>query len=216
MARFRKLMTKMLLVALICLASLLAVSAWAIAPYSSRAHYVVETAGFLARAPFASRMVIGDSRIEYASAPRGVLFVGYGSATSRDLSRVTRVLCRASGAQVTIALGINDTKPSEWDEAASRVAFAQMAKGCARKDLWLAQIWPAEQGVPPAGDDYLPDAAARLDTHIAELAQSAGAGWIPVPDLARGYTYDGVHFTGNVSRLYAQILSFPDRPGQGD
>ena len=211
MRGIRRILTGAFLVLLLGLAGLLALSAWAIAPFSSRVYYAIETAQFIAKAPFASRLVIGDSRIEYATPPEGVMFVGYGSATSRHLARVTGVLCAISEAQVTIALGINDTKPSEWDEQASRTAFESMARACERDKLWFSAIWPAEPGVAPAGDDYLPRAADLLDKHIAEVAGDTGAGLIEVPELAPGFTYDGVHFTHEVSARYAYELAFPER-----
>ena len=193
------------------LALLLAVSAWAIAPFSLAPHNVIRTAEVLVKAPFATRLVIGDSRVSFATAPEGSLFAGYGGATSRQVARVSGLLCRISDAQVTIALGINDTKPFEHDERASRDALGRIMQDCEREKLWIATIWPAEPGVEPGGDAYDPQMTADLNAYIAELADSRGTEPLPVPTLEPGFTYDGVHFIPSVSQDYAERLAFPER-----
>ncbi|MBX7495372.1 SGNH/GDSL hydrolase family protein [Qipengyuania sp. 6B39] len=190
---------------------LLAISAWAIAPFSYAPYHVIRTAEVLVKAPFASRLVIGDSRVQFATPPEGSLFAGYGGATSRHVARVSGLLCRVSDAQVTIALGINDTKPYEHDEAASRAALASIMRACDREKLWIATIWPAEPGVEPGGDAYAPVMTARLNAFIAELAGRRDMTPLPVPALDPGFTYDGVHFVEPVSQDYAARLAFPER-----
>ena len=191
--------------------ALLAFAAWAIAPFSLKPYHVFRTAELVLKAPFAERLVIGDSRVSFAKAPRGSLLAGYGGATSRDLERVSGILCTLSNAQVTIALGINDTTPWEHDEAASRSALGRIVTDCQRNDLWLAAIWPAEASKPPGGKAYDPVMTATLNAHLEALAQIAGARFLPAPRLEANYTYDGVHFTDPVSRDYARRLAYPEQ-----
>lgn len=191
--------------------ALLAFAAWAIAPFSLKPYHVIRTAELVLKAPFAERLVIGDSRVSFAEAPRGSLFAGYGGATSRDLERVFGILCTLSNAQVTIALGINDTKPWEHDEAGSRRALGKIVTDCQRDDLWLSAIWPAEASMPPGGKAYDPVMTATLNAHFEALAERAGARLLPAPRLEANYTYDGVHFTEPVSRDYARRLAYPEQ-----
>ena len=198
------------------LAVLFAVSAWAIAPFSLAPHNVIRTAEVLVKAPFATRLVIGDSRVQFATAPEGSLFAGYGGATSRHVARVSGLLCRISDAQVTVALGINDTKPYEHDEPASRAALGRIMRDCDRDRLNIAAIWPAEPGGGPGGNNYDPQMTAALNAYIAELAARRGTRPLPVPPLEAGFTYDGVHFIPAVSQDYAERLAFPERFGAPD
>ncbi|MDP4575807.1 SGNH/GDSL hydrolase family protein [Qipengyuania sp. G39] len=191
--------------------ALLAFGAWAIAPFSLKPFYVIRTAELVLKAPFTERMVIGDSRVSFAEAPSGSLFAGYGGATSRDLERVSGILCTLSNAQVTIALGINDTKPWEHDEAGSRRAFGKIVANCQRDHLWLSAIWPAEASMPPGGKAYDPVMTATLNAHLEALAQRAGARFMSAPQMQPNYTYDGVHFTEPVSHDYARRLAYPEQ-----
>ena len=191
--------------------ALLAFSAWAIAPFSQRPYHVLRTAELVLKTPFAERLVIGDSRVSFAETPQGSLFAGYGGATSRDLERVSGILCALGDGQVTIALGINDTKPWEQDEAASRRALRNIVTDCQRRDLSLSAIWPAEATMPPGGRAYDPAMTAALNAHIEALAKRARARFLPAPRLETNYTYDGVHFTEPVSREYAQRLAYPEQ-----
>ncbi|MEZ5681908.1 MAG: SGNH/GDSL hydrolase family protein [Erythrobacter sp.] len=206
----RKLFATVALALLAAPAALLAFSAWSIAPFSTSTYNILKTAIFILQAPKAERMVIGDSRVEFATPPRGVFFVGYGGGSSRQLERVSGVLCALGNAKVTIALGINDTKPTERNMPVSQAALEGIVDACDREDLWISAIWPAEAGVEPAGDDYDPGMTAALDAYIGELARRKGLGLIEVPPLQPGYTYDGVHFIDSVSREYARELAFPE------
>lgn len=192
-------------------AILLGFSAWAISPFSLKPYHIIRTAELILKAPFARRLVIGDSRVSFATAPEGSLFAGYGGATSRHLERVSGVLCAISGAQVTIALGINDTKPWEHDVDASRRALDGIAAACRRDALAISAIWPAEAAMPPGGKAYDPAMTAALNAHLETLARRMDARFLPAPELPAGYTYDGVHFTDPVSRDYARRLAFPEQ-----
>lgn len=189
-------------------AFLLAFSAWIILPFRPGLAEVLTTAETLLRAPFASTIVIGDSRVELAEEPDGALFAGYPSATSRDLVRLSGAVCALSSARITIALGINDTKPDELDLAATRDAFDRISDQCARPELRFAEVWPAEPDVEPAGDDYDLDAVAAITARLRALSAQGRAQLIAVPDLPNGFTHDGVHFTPEVSRDYARRLAF--------
>lgn len=189
-------------------ALVLAFSAWIILPFRPGLAEVLTTAETLLRAPFAATTVIGDSRIELAAEPDGALFAGYPSATSRDLERLSGVVCAISSARVTIALGINDTKPDELDLAATRGAFDRIADQCARPDLRFAEVWPAEPDVEPAGANYDIQAVAEITAHLRELAAQGRVQLIAAPDLPSGFTHDGVHFVRGVSRDYARMLAF--------
>jgi lysophospholipase L1-like esterase len=190
---------------------LTAFAAWAIAPFSRDPAKWPDVVEDLVRAPFSDRIVIGDSRVSFAREPGGVLFVGYGGATSRQLERMAKLVCALAPGQVSLALGVNDTKPSELYLDKSRAALDRIVAACARERLYLARIWPSEPGVEPGGDAYHAYAIADLNSHFAKLADAHGARLLPVPALPEPFTYDGVHFTPRVSRLYAARLAFPDR-----
>lgn len=196
-------------------AALLALSLWIMAPFRLAFDDVMETADTLVRAPFASSLVIGDSRVQFAEEPEGALFAGFGGATSRHLERLSGVVCPLTGARVTVALGVNDTKADELDLAATRAAFARIADNCERPGLRFAKVWPAEAGVEPAGDDYDPAAIAAINAFLDDLSARTGAELLEVPELDPGFTFDGVHFTEEVSRDYARRLAF-DEAGRGD
>jgi hypothetical protein len=185
-----------------------ALAGWAHAPYPHAQPIPAQTAEYLLRAPFASRIVIGDSRVAWGRPAGDALFIGYGGATFRQLERVTRVLCALSDAPVTIALGVNDAKPAELDEAASLASLDAMLAACAPDKVRLAQVWPSEPGVEPAGGDYDLAAISRLNAAIAARA-GAGVTVLPVPPL-QGHTTDGVHFIDTVSARYMAVLAAPD------
>ncbi|QYJ06613.1 SGNH/GDSL hydrolase family protein [Qipengyuania flava] len=195
---------------------LTAFAAWAIAPFSRDPADWPATVKNLVRAPFSDRIVIGDSRVSFAREPDGALFVGYGGATSRQLERMATIVCAIAPGQVSLALGVNDTKPTELDLGASRAALRRLVLACKREDLWLGQIWPSEAGVEPAGNAYHADAIEELNGYLIELAEAHDAKVLPVPALPEPFTYDGVHFTPEVSRHYAQRLAFPDRLQRAD
>ncbi|WP_370032306.1 SGNH/GDSL hydrolase family protein [Qipengyuania mesophila] len=189
---------------------LLGFSAWVIAPFGPGFFDVLTTTETLVRAPFAKSLVIGDSRVQFAEAPEGVVFAGFGGATSQDLERLTRIVCPVTTARVTIALGVNDAKRRGLDLAATGEAFEAIARNCAQRELRLAQAWPVESGVEPSGGDYDPVAIEAINRHLADLARRHRADLLGVPPLAPGFTYDGVHFVAPVSRNYADWLAFAD------
>ncbi|KLE35222.1 SGNH/GDSL hydrolase family protein [Aurantiacibacter luteus] len=188
-------------------ASLLAVSAWAIAPFSSRPGHVLHTAGYLLRAPLADRMAIGDSRIWTASPPEGALFAAYGGASAREMSRVVGLLCNLHSGPVTIALGVNDTKPHRMNLPASAASLAMMTRDCERPTLALARIWPVEPGVDRHADSPDPVSIDTLNLSIDAIAERSGIRVLAVPDLPSPFTRDGVHFTDEVTADYAHELT---------
>lgn len=190
----------------------LGLSAWIMSPSRLTLRNVLTTSETLLRAPFASSLVIGDSRVELAKEPDGALFAGIPSATGHDLARLARIACSVTDARVTVAAGINDTKPGERDLRRSRTAFEAIVENCRGRDLRIAEIWPAEPSVGPAGGNYDAEGAASLNDFLRKLAARKGIAFLTVPDLPAGYTIDGVHFSEPVSRDYARLLAF-DRPG---
>ena len=191
------------------LAVLLGISAWATWPYSRDIGWSVTTFGHLLNAPFADRVVIGDSRVEWAMPTEGSRFMGYGGATTRDLARLANVACSFGSAPVTIALGVNDTKPEEQDAEATQAAMNAILQDCAHRDLSVSAIWPVEPERFPEGDFYDSALIARYNAELRGLSERYGARFIDVPVLPDPLTWDGVHFEEKAMRLYAATLAPP-------
>ena len=189
-------------------AGFVALGAWAIAPFSSESSFSPRTAVWLARAPFAERIVVGDSRVQNARTPASSMLVGYGGATFTDLERMTRTLCSLSDAPITIALGVNDTKPGFADLEATRAAMDRMILECGADRMRFAQIWPTDPDVPSAGRDYDLEMIAMLNEYMLDLERDSGVAVLESPNLA-GHTTDGVHFEPEVSKSYIELLDGP-------
>lgn len=181
-------------------------AAWALAPCPVEPTISTRTAIRLLRAPFADRIVIGDSRVSWAKPTNRALLVGYGSATFAHLERVTGLLCRLSDADIVIALGANDTKPSELNVPTSLASLERMLTNCAGNAVTLAEIWPTDPAAPPYGKYYDVAAIAEINAAINVLAAKHGASVIPAPALT-GHTIDGVHFDPATSRAYIDTLA---------
>ena len=138
------------------------------------------------------------------------MLVGYGGATFTDLERMTRTLCSLSGAPITIALGVNDTKPGLADLDATRAAMDRMIMECGAHRTRFAQIWPTDPDVPPAGRDYDLEMIATLNVYMLDLERDADVAVLEAPNLT-GHTTDGVHFKPAVSKSYIELLDGPFR-----
>ena len=194
---------------LLCLPLLMlgALGAWSIAPYPGSPVAKVRAAAHIAKAPFAERIVIGDSRIEYAEPTDAALWVGYGGATLRHLERLTGSICRVSDAPVVIALGVNDAKGGFVDVDASLAAALRMAESCGPERIAFAGVWPPEVTREPFGRYFDKDIIAVLDAGLADIAANKGAGYLPVPDGLSRHTADGVHLKPEVSARYLAYLA---------
>ncbi len=186
--------------------ALLALAAWASAPFEHTQRNLGRTALVIARAPAAERIVIGDSRVAAAPPVGGALFVGHAGATTSDLQRLVKVLCSVSDAPVVIALGVNDAIPALVDVPATLARLAAMRRSCAGRPVRLAEIWPVEPSTPPLGGNFDLAAIRQINQGIRRLADRTGAGLIPAPALSE-HTVDGVHFTPALSERYARTLA---------
>ena len=164
-----------------------------------------QTVAHLLRAPFAPRVVIGDSRVAFLPPRPGVLLVGYDGATMRDMEWLTGKLCRLSNAPVTFALGVNDARTRAHDLAGSLAAMERMVHACAPARITLAAAWPVEQGKRIADVD--PAVVDQVNRELALLAERRALRLLPAPALAPGATVDGVHFTPETSQRYSDMLS---------
>lgn len=206
MAKTRQLIRSAFLALSVVILGLFGLAGWAIAPFPAEFPVSARTAGWIAKAPFAGKIVIGDSRIEYAEATDEAMFVGYSGATIRELERMSRVLCAVSDAPVVMALGVNDTRPGYIDPAASIASLSRIVDSCGPERVHLAGIWPAEPEIEPLGPYYDMQEVERISTAMEELAAQSGAAFTPAPQLD-GHTFDGVHFTADVSARYLSFLA---------
>ena len=202
----RRAVVGLLTVLLLASLALLALAAWASAPFEHTQQNLGRTALVIARAPAAERIVIGDSRVAMAPRVGGALFVGHPGATTSDLKRLVKVLCTVSDAPVVIALGVNDAIPALVDVPATLSRLAAMRRSCAGRPVRLAQIWPVEPSTPPLGRNFDLATIGQINRGIRRLADQTGAGLIPAPALS-GHTVDGVHFTPVLSERYARTLA---------
>lgn len=182
-----------------------AFAAWVIAPFPHVMQMLPYTVNNLVRAPFASHIVIGDSRVSWGKPVGDSLYMGYGGATIPHLSRLGAVSCALSDAQVTIALGINDTLPDERNLAESLGELDRIIAACGPDRLRLAQAWPADPGVEPNGDRYDQATFAAINLAIAESARTHDIPLVIAPNLT-GHTIDGVHFDAATSARYMALL----------
>ena len=192
--------------------TLLALAAWASAPFEHTQQNLGRTALVIARAPAAERIVIGDSRVAMAPRIGGALFVGHAGATTSDLQRLAKLLCSVSDAPVVIALGVNDAIPVLVDVPATLDRLAAMRRSCADRPVRLAEIWPVDPSTPPLGGNFDLAVIGQINRGIRRLAEQTGAGLIPAPALS-GHTVDGVHFTPALSERYARTLAGAGRAG---
>ncbi|WP_341713398.1 SGNH/GDSL hydrolase family protein [Erythrobacter sp.] len=190
----------------ICVGLLGTIAAWAIAPYPGYRYSLLDTAGAFIRAPFADRIVLGDSRVRNAVPTDDALFIGYNGATTRELERMASVLCSVSDAPLVFALGVNDSQPWAIDTQASLASVERVVEHCGPQRTYLMEIWAVEPDKETLGKFYDPDTIAKLSHDFAKLAEQTGAHWAPAPRLV-GHTHDGVHFTPDVSRDYLAFLA---------
>ncbi|ANU07528.1 SGNH/GDSL hydrolase family protein [Paraurantiacibacter namhicola] len=187
-----------------------ALSVWAVAPYSMDPHHSARTAKYLAKAPFADRIVIGDSRIQYLGERPEALMMGYSSGQTWQIVRIAKLACLASDAPVSIALGVNDAKHADPATSRQKLAIAEIVEACGDRPTYIAEVWPAELGVEPAGGDYDPQLVAVIDRQARQAAaRFDNVEMLPVPPLPDNWTVDGVHFTPEVDELYVQALTQP-------
>jgi hypothetical protein len=202
----RKAAVALLATLLLASIALMALAAWVVAPFEHTKKGVGATALFIALAPAADRIVIGDSRAKAATGFGGTLFAGYGGATTADLQRLTKVLCSVSDATVVIALGANDAIPALGDHPGTLERLATMHRSCADRPVLLAEVWPTEPSIPPLGGNYDVAAIRQINLGMRRLAGRPGIGLIPAPALS-GHTIDGVHFKPAVSERYLRTLA---------
>ena len=192
---------------LVAATGLLGLSAWAMAPYRPGLTHAVSTAGMLLRAPFAWRIVLGDSRVAFISgASDGVLLSGHGGATTGDLVRLAGLFCTLSEARLVVALGVNDAKPDEPGAAGAQQALRAMARSCPAERLTFAAVWPVEPHVAAQPGEFDPREVEAINRVIIGISEETGASYIPAPRLT-GHTTDGVHLTDKASRAYLRQLS---------
>jgi hypothetical protein len=183
-----------------------AFAGWLVAPAPLEPTVTPRTVTALARAPFANRIVIGDSRAYGAPSRGGVLFASYPGATIEDMARMTAALCLLSDAQVVIALGANDAKADMRRPAASLAALRQMIEDCGRERVWVSEVWPGEPAKLPSGPDFDAATIAALNHGIRQLTASGMGRLIPQPALA-DHTYDGIHFDEPTAARYERVLA---------
>ncbi|VVT19357.1 SGNH/GDSL hydrolase family protein [Erythrobacter sp. EC-HK427] len=194
------------LVAAALLVAVGSLAAWAIAPFTITPTTTVRAAGQIVRAPFAERIIIGDSRIEFAEPVENALLIGYAGATTREMERMVHLTCSLSDAPMVIALGINDTIPQMTDLAASQASIERAIAACGAERVAISGIWLPDPQVEPLGNIYDLETLARLDALLEQVALENGAAFVPAPAALSGHTFDGAHFTPGVSRDYTATL----------
>lgn len=192
--------------AAIAVLAALAGAGWLAAPTPMEPSLTPRTLAILSRAPLASRIVIGDSRLDGMASGNGVVFAGYPGASIGDMTRMAHALCLLSDGEIVIALGTNDAKPDERRPAASLATLQRMIEQCGPERVWVSEVWLAEQHKLPTGPDFDAATIAALNRGIRDLTAKGKGRLIPQPALA-DHTYDGVHFSPATARRYQQILS---------
>ena len=188
--------------------AVIGIAAWATAPYSYNLKAISRTAISLAKAPFADRIVIGDSRIQFLGARPEALMMGYSSAQTWQLVRIARLTCTLSDAPVTIATGVNDAKRRLPATRRHAQAVEVMAQACGDRPTNISEVWPTQPEVEPAGAAYDPVLIEMIDRQSRAVAARHGnVRILPVPKLPANWTTDGVHFTPEVDELYVQTLT---------
>ena len=188
--------------------AVIGIAAWATAPYSYNPKGVSRTAVALAKAPFADRIVIGDSRIQFLGDRPEALMMGYASAQTWQLVRIAKLACALGNAPVTIATGVNDAKRELPATASHAIAIEEMAQACGDRPTIISEVWPAQPEVEPAGTAYDPALIEVIDRQSRAVAARHGnVRILPVPDLPETWTTDGVHFTPEVDELYVRTLT---------
>ncbi|MEO5707536.1 MAG: SGNH/GDSL hydrolase family protein [Alteraurantiacibacter sp.] len=186
--------------------ALFALAGWLVAPAPLEPTVSPRTVTTLARAPFATRIVIGDSRAYGAPSRGGVLFAAYPGATIEDMARMAQALCLLSDAQIVIALGVNDAKADMRRPAASLAALERMVEGCGRERVWVSEVWHGEPAKLPAGPDFDAATITTLNAGIRQLTASGTGHLIAQPALA-GHTRDGIHFDQPTAARYEAMLA---------
>ena len=188
--------------------AMIGMAAWATAPYSFSPKAVSRTAVALAKAPFADRIVIGDSRIQFLGDRPEALMMGYSSAQTWQLVRIARLVCALSDAPVTIATGVNDAKRELPATRRHERAIEEMAEACGDRPTTISEVWPAQPEVEPAGTAYDPALIEVIDRQSRIVAaRHVNVRLLPVPELPATWTTDGVHFTPEVDELYVRTLT---------
>jgi hypothetical protein len=185
---------------------LMGVSAWLVAPAPTEPMISPRTALSLARAPFARRIIIGDSRV-HAAGLGAVLVTGYPGSTIGQMDRLTRTLCAISDAEIVFALGTNDAKttmPIAGPEA-SLAQLGRMVDACGADRVLVAEIWPGEHDKAPAGAEFDAALIAQLNSGIRAMTAAGRGQLIEAPRIA-GHTVDGIHFTAPVAERYLDTL----------
>jgi hypothetical protein len=190
----------------IAMLALLALSGWLVAPAPFEPTVSLRTVTTLVRAPFADRIVLGDSRAYDAPARDGLVVAAYPGVTIGNMAQLARVLCWLSDGQIVIALGTNDAKTGLRRPAASLAAMRQMIEHCGPDRVWVSEIWPGEPARLPAGPEFDPATIAALNHGIRQLTASGMGRLIPQPANA-AHTTDGIHFDGPTTARYHAMLA---------
>ena len=198
---------RLLAVVLLVGLSFFAFASWSIAPYPGPPEAKLRAATQIAQAPFAHRIVLGDSRVAMAEPDGESLLIGYDGATFAQLERLIGMVCTVSSGPVTIALGVNDTIPG-WSDVETTMASAQRSvERCGADRVSIAGIWAPEPTVGPLGGLYDTQTLAVLNRELESMAAESGAAFIPAPQGLAGHTFDGVHFMRDTSGEYIAHLT---------
>lgn len=190
----------------IALLALFALSGWLVAPAPFEPTLSPRTVATLVRAPFADRIVLGDSRAYDAPSRDGLVVAAYPGVTIGNMAHLARVLCWVSDGQIVIALGTNDAKTGLRSPAASLAALRQMIEHCGPERVWVSEIWPGEPAKLPSGPEFDPATIAALNHGIRHLTASGMGRLIPQPAIAM-HTTDGIHFDEPTAARYHAMLA---------
>jgi lysophospholipase L1-like esterase len=189
-------------VALIALVAACAWAAWPRKPVIIDSHR--STREFVIRSTLArvddAIVVLGDSIVEASTLPRSLCghpIVNAGIGGTTTTSGLGKMLVEALGgkraAAVVISLGTNDAAmPASVEQYRSnyRALLTELAALAPRSAI--AAIPPPEAGLEEAKKVSI----AVIDSYNAvlpELAKEARAAFIPLPDMPKQHTIDGIH-----------------------
>lgn len=202
-----RLLFRVAAVLLLAALSLFALASWSIAAYPGPVQAQLRATQHIAQAPFATRIVLGDSRVAMAESDGETLLIGFDGATFPQLERLIGLVCNVSGAPMTIALGVNDTIPALRDVQSTMASARRSIETCGAERVSIAGIWDPEPAIGPLGGYYDTATLAILNSQLEKLAMESGAAFLPAPQGITGHTFDGVHFTRDISSEYIAHLT---------